>query len=335
MSHELEIKKDGAASMFYVGETPWHSLGRRLDNPPTVAEGLTAAGLDWTVSVHPMEGMVKTSDGEELRLKSRMRMVVRDSDNKRLSEVGPEWTPLQNKDAFEWFQPFIDSKEASLETAGSLFDGEKIWVLARLNRDPMVIGGNDIANKYLFISNAHSDKASVRPCISAIRCVCWNTVSMAHSDKATKSIKIRHSAKVKMNLDSVREIINAADATFEATAEQYRALTRKHISSADLKKYVKLVFKQKEDADEDKVVVRKIQEDDQRLIENKIMPLFEGGRGSNLPTAKGTLFGAYMAVNEWLNWERGRTTDSRLDNLWFGPSKNLDIRAMSVALDML
>jgi hypothetical protein len=36
MPHEIE-------SIMYVGETPWHKLGEKLDNPPTTREAMIAA----------------------------------------------------------------------------------------------------------------------------------------------------------------------------------------------------------------------------------------------------------------------------------------------------
>lgn len=49
MAHELHIQ-DGLASMMYVGETPWHELGTKLEKPATAAEAIEAANLDWRVS---------------------------------------------------------------------------------------------------------------------------------------------------------------------------------------------------------------------------------------------------------------------------------------------
>jgi len=196
MAHELEIKKDGSASMFFVGEKPWHRLGVQLDNPPTAAEAIKAAGLDWNVTVHPMESWIDV-DGKEVCVSAQSRMVIRDTDHKRLSEVGPKWQPLQNADAFEWFDPFIKSGECSFETAGSLFEGERIWVLAKLNRDPMKIVGDDVVNKYLMLSNNHSDKRSARIALTGIRVVCSNTMNAAFANKATKFLGVKHTAKIK------------------------------------------------------------------------------------------------------------------------------------------
>jgi hypothetical protein len=60
-------------------------------------------------------------------------------------------------------------------------------------------------------------------------------------------------------------------------------------------------------------------------------PLYESGRGNNLPGVKGTLWAGYNAVTEYLAYSRGKTDDSRLDSLWFGDSAKVNARAMEVA----
>ena len=53
MAHELEMI-NGQGSMFYVGDAPWHSLGRRLIEAPKVEEAIVYAGLDWQVGLKPL-----------------------------------------------------------------------------------------------------------------------------------------------------------------------------------------------------------------------------------------------------------------------------------------
>ena len=34
-------------SMFYTGAEPWHGLGEKLEDAPTISEAIEASGLDW------------------------------------------------------------------------------------------------------------------------------------------------------------------------------------------------------------------------------------------------------------------------------------------------
>ncbi|MBW1999659.1 MAG: hypothetical protein JRJ29_17065 [Deltaproteobacteria bacterium] len=62
------------------------------------------------------------------------------------------------------------------------------------------------------------------------------------------------------------------------------------------------------------------------------MRLFEAGRGSQL--AGRNYWGAYNAVNEYLNCFRGETRDNRLNSLWFGDSSRINKKALNIAMKM-
>jgi hypothetical protein len=106
-------------TMFYTGATPWHGLGEKLEDAPTISEAIEKSGLDWEVGVKDLV----TTDGYDVPAKATYRK----SDDAILGVVGPRYVPLQNKDAFEWFQPFVDSGECSLHTGGSLSGGQKVF----------------------------------------------------------------------------------------------------------------------------------------------------------------------------------------------------------------
>ena len=135
-----------------------------------------------------------------------------------------------------WFQPFLDAKEAALHTAGSLRNGSRIWVLAKLNRDPLVIAQGDEVEKFILLSHGHDGSLAVRVGFTPVRVVCQNTLAMAHGSDASKLIRVKHTKDVHENLANIREVMDLANAEFEATAEQYRLLARKSINQADLRK---------------------------------------------------------------------------------------------------
>ncbi len=314
MAHEVE-------QMFVVGAAPWHNLGRKFEVPPSLEEALVAAGLDWKVTTEPLFSGAK----EQVEA----MLTRRSSDNSILGVVGPKYVPLQNTEAFDFFKPFIDEKAAAIETAGSLRQGKRVWVLAKINRDPLVIKGNDIVEKYVLLSNSHDGTLAVRVGFTPIRVVCNNTLSMAINSEASKLIRIKHTKNVVSNLESVQEIMNLADQEFQATAEQYRMLTTKDINSKDLEKYIKIVFNTTAKLVE--VGGNTAEISNKRIIE-QIVPLFEKGRGNDMAEIKGTMWAAYNAVNEYLQYERGSDNSNRMDNMWFGDSARLNKKALETAL---
>ena len=112
-------------TMFYVREKPWHGLGTMVQEAPTSADALRLAGLDWTVEARDMwlNGGYEPIPGYKAN--------VRSSDNKVLGVVSDKYRIVQNADAFAFTDALIGG-DVHYETAGSLLDGKKIWLLAKL-----------------------------------------------------------------------------------------------------------------------------------------------------------------------------------------------------------
>ena len=62
--------------------------------------------------------------------------------------------------------------------------------------------------------------------------------------------------------------------------------------------------------------------------------LFESGKGTDIVGVRGSYWGAYNAVTEYLSYSKGRTSNNRMDSLWFGVNGNLNHRALDTALAM-
>lgn len=324
MAHMLDqtVQKNGA--MFSVGETPWHRLGVVLEEAPQIAEAIKAAGLDWKVGTKPLF----TSEKEVVPAMATFR----EDTGKILGVVGPNYKALQNAEAFEFFQPFLDSNAASLETAGALNEGKRIWVMAKLNSDPIQVTKEDTVNKYVLLSNSHDGTMAVRVGFTGVRVVCSNTLAMAHNAGASKLIRVKHIGDISSTLESVRDAMNTANASFEATAEQYRAMASKPLSEKDLEKYVKIVFatkKQLEEASSEEDLTS-----GSRVME-KIKENFAKGLGNDMPTVRGTVWAGYNAIQEFLQYSRGENESRRLDSLWFGQGAAMNKKALDVGFEMV
>ena len=304
-------------TMFYTGATPWHGLGEKLESAPTISEAIEASGLNWEVGTKDLV----TVDGQSVPA----RATYRKSDGSILGVVGPRYVPLQNKDAFEWFQPFVDAGECSLHTGGSLSNGQKVWVLAQLNRDPSEIVSGDEVQKFILLSNSHDGTTAIRVGYTPIRVVCVNTLAFAHSHKESNLLRIRHTRSSKTALDNVRDIMDNINAQFEATAEQYRFLASRDFNQADVQKYVKVLLGVDKKAPED------IKTRTQNIL-TEILATIEGPKQS-MPGVRGTWWAAYNGFNEYLNYTKGRNTNNRLESLWFGQNGTDNNKALQLATE--
>ena len=228
MSAEVE-------TMFYVRETPWHGLGTRVEEALTSAEALQIAGLDWEVKSKPVYVGGKKAEGWVAN--------VRSSDDSVLGIVTGKYKILQNKEAFDFTDSLIGG-EVKYETAGSLFNGKKIWLLARL--PSIKVAGDDVDN-YVCFTNSHDGKASVKACITPVRVVCNNTLNMALGS-AKRSFSVRHFAKVADKVQEAREILNLSEVYFQNLAKTADDMANVTVSTEYFDKLMEKLFPIKEDA---------------------------------------------------------------------------------------
>lgn len=310
-------------TMFSVKEKPWHGLGTVVETAPSIKEAIKLAGLDWTVSVKPLQ----TADGSAIPVNSH-RCVVKDTTNDVLGIVGNQYSIIQNSEAFDWFEPLLEAGLIKLETAGSLFNGRKIFILANTKMENEVVEGDKVES-YLLFSNAHDGRSAVQIGFTPIRVVCNNTLTAAQNNKLSQLIKIKHTSTVKANLEDLRNIMDITNSQFIASIEQYKELAKKDISQADLHKYVKRVFSAQsvENIINDYEKEKEDIENFRKRLMGRIDEIFELE-----PAHK--VWNAYNAVNSYLNHEKTKDLDKRYDAIWFGYNKRTDKKAYELALQL-
>jgi phage/plasmid-like protein (TIGR03299 family) len=328
MPHNLEIR-DGKASMFYIGEAPWHGLGTKLNEPATAAEAIKAARLDWKVVKKPIFAI----DGQVSRpVPNRFAVVRQDrwgkSDCEVLGIVGSEYTPLQNAEAFEFFDPIVRVKNAAVyHTAGVLGQGERVWILAKLPSE-IHVAGDDIVGKYLLLSNSHDGNSSVQVKFTPIRVVCKNTLVMALSRGRT--VRVTHTRNVRERLQQAEQLLGIVNACFNKVEEQFKVMARVPVGRDRLDAYLGRVFPDPLDPENRKARQRVA------LDRSWATHFFERGEGNQERDVRGTLWAAYNGVTEYIDHRGSRQTgDRRLNSVWFGHGYLVKARAYTVAVERL
>jgi phage/plasmid-like protein (TIGR03299 family) len=214
MSHGLTNND----SMFSVREMPWHGLGVVLDQyPRSIDEALDKAGLGWKVT-HGDVLVVKrpewiddfgTTHPSELIPAKGFKANLREDTGDVLGIVSDEYEVVDNRDAFRFLDALIGS-ELHFETAGSLWRGRRVWVLARLP-EYVELGGDPSAT-YIYVANSHDGSMAVTAAVTPIRIVCANTLGAAlrqaeHGPSAQRTFRFRHSGNLQTKFAEARQVL--------------------------------------------------------------------------------------------------------------------------------
>jgi phage/plasmid-like protein (TIGR03299 family) len=192
---------DNVGEMFYYGEVPWHEKGRRLKEPATAKEAITAGGLEWCVRLVPIQ-----TDERLPRSITRRVAVVRDDlesgdPNAVLGVVYPDFRPLQNAEAVEVFDALLGQGRRHYHTGSYLGKGQVIWLLAKLPEN-IEVDGNDVVEPYMLLTNSHDGTIAIDFRLTTVRVVCQNTLAFAmRGDRSSHIFKRAH----KVSPESLKE----------------------------------------------------------------------------------------------------------------------------------
>lgn len=336
MGHNLNFQ-DGKASMFSVRQVPWHGLGTILENAPrTVQEALTAAQLDWEVGLKP----VFCADGSTYCEVPNYKAIVRlDQWGKQgcrpFALVGNDYKVLQNREAFEFFEPLVESGRVTFETAGALGDGERVWVLAKLRESQAEIAQDDNIERYLMLSTGHDAKTAVQVRFTPVRIVCQNTLTMALS-RGTDFAKTYHVSGMKRVLLKAREDVGVVLTEYESLEQSLRKMAQRRLSMAEAAAYILAVFPdpKRRKGQSDESFGRACE--DQRRRRRAALKYFHEGHGNSQSHVSDTLWAAYNGIIEMLDHHTNYSTPyRRLESLMFGEEQRVKLAAYEEAMRIL
>ena len=193
MAHEVEMI-DGVAQMAYAGDKPWHGLGAAVSNDLTPAQMQSKAGLDWQVYKTPLY-----ADVGGVRVNVSKQALVRNSDDKILDVIGDDWNPVQNSEAFEFFNEYVMAGDMDMECAGSLKGGKNVFALAKI-KESFSILGDDQVDSYLLFSNPHEYGKAIDIRFTPIRVVCNNTLTFSLNSSSKNFVKLNHRTTFDLSL---------------------------------------------------------------------------------------------------------------------------------------
>ena len=323
MSHGID-ESTGKPAMAYVGERPWHGLGEKLEKGQPLEVWMGAARLNWEIERKPVQYLVEG----KLRTMDDRFVLSRSDSGAALSIVSGSYCIVQPREVIEFYRDLVSQYGYTLETAGALDGGRKIWALAKTGKTSEIgRGAGDTLEAYVLLATSCDKTLATTAAFTSVRVVCQNTLFFAIDDvrRAKRpEIKVAHDSR--FNALRVKVDWGLIDSAWSDFLSKSGQMALRQMKKADLESFFDgLLGKTK-----DKSLSARAQKERETLLS-----LMGSAPGQDLATAKDTLWGAVNAVSYFVDHVRAAGQGPRLDSSWFGSGCNLKNAAWTKACSMM
>ena len=316
MPANITVNNGVAEMMTADGRDAWHGLGARLSQVATAQEAIEAANMGWEVGMR--EVFIQTPSGQFMEVTDK-KAVTRLDNGKVFGIFSNQYTPLQNRDAFTFFDSVVGAGAAIYHTAGTLAGGSRIWILATLPGD-LKLSDTDVLERYILLANSHDGSLAVTMKPTTVRVVCNNTLSVALGGETNKLFRAVHTSSVMQRVNQARETLGLQEAYFANVMRGIERLADERMTQAAANEFLVELFGQEENPEA-------ISTRMQNQIDT-VGNLFVKGTGNHGVNRWDML----NAVTEFVDHKRTKDDDKRLDAAWFGGGKDLKQKAWNLLL---
>lgn len=286
-------------TMAYRGNTPWHGLGDTIPQNANIEQVAQASGLIWAALEMPvyLEGGVQIPGYKAL---------VRSDTKQALSIMSERYKTVQPREILEFYRDLTENLGYTMETAGSLKGGRKIWALAK-TPDSITLPGDDKIEGYLLLATSLDGTLSTVAKPTSVRVVCNNTLQLALQGEG--GIRTNHNTT--FDPRRVKDALGLVSTAWGVFADVAQVLATRKVTAEEVVDFMgKVVFKTD---DTEKLEKGLASQKGQQLIH-----AIKHSPGANLPSAQGTAWGILNGLTHWLDHTASRSQDNRLNSAWFG-----------------
>lgn len=308
-------------TMAYAGAEPWHGLGNLLPADASLETWQEAAGMNWQIHETPVLYNVAGDAGLHVKSNADAKVLYRSDTLASLSVVSNRYKVVQPHDVLEFYRDLTAAGGFTLETAGVLKDGRKLWALAKTGQETQLRGGDQVG-AYLLLATSCDGTLCTTAQFTSVRVVCNNTLQMAVGE-SNGAVKVPHSTR--FDPKAVKEALGLGLSSWERFVTDIKRLADRPIHKFEAMNFLVKVL-----GDPNLPLAEQPNQKALQTVHN----LYAGqGMGADLLSAHGTAWGLLNAVTQYVDHERrARSTDHRLDSAWFGQGAALKGKALSEAL---
>ena len=203
----------------------------------------------------------------------------------------------QNKDAFDFTDALL-GMNVKYETAGSLANGRRVWLLAKM---PGVNILGDQIDPYLCFTNSHDGRGSITVATVPIRVVCQNTLNLALR-QASRVWSTKHMGNLETKRAEAFRTLDLANRYMLRLEETANVLVGQKFDAQKFSQFIESLLPIKENA-------TPRQEQNTILMREDLSTRFFNA--PDLDNFRYTKWGALQAVTDFaFHKEPGRMTDT-------------------------
>lgn len=224
---------------------------------------------------------------------STIRTVPVSGEVQVLGVVGEDYTPVQNEELAEFLTGIVEQSGAVFETAGSLRNGEDVFMTLKLP-EGIRVGGVDDVDLYLAGLNSHTGRRKLQVITTPVRVVCANT-ERAALGSTKSSYTFRHTPGIAGRIEEAKAALRLTfdwATVFKAEAE---TMINTKMSTDTFGELVKSVWPEKWSGP--LAEWRKPQHEHWDSLQG----LFKSA--DTQENIRGTVWAGYQSVVEYLDWE--------------------------------
>lgn len=320
MAHMIDMS-NGRANMAYVGETPWHGLGRVLTKGQPIEIWAKEAGMNFNIEKSPLHF---SANGESALFPARVAL-YRSDNGAPLSIMGEDYKIVQPEQVLEFYRDLVDAAGFELETAGVLYSGRRYWALAKTG-DQMRLLGQDEMRGYLLLATSCDGSLATTAKFTSVRVVCQNTLSAATGTYNKGGVKVPHSTV--FDADRVKRELGVVHEAWAEFARNVEVLASRKVTQKEAVQWLVKTF-----GDADKPVDE--QDEAAARFMQKIWDCVRNSPGANLRSANGTAWGLVNGATYYYDHMRStRSLDARFDRGQFGDGAAKKELAFTNALEL-
>jgi phage/plasmid-like protein (TIGR03299 family) len=207
-----------------VKRLPWAENMVEISAGATSQELLEAAGLDWTVEkttllrrppyipvtsqedgYEPITVMAPNLDGQLFEAEDVFD-IQRPLDGKIFGQVGGDYVPVQNIEAFTFADHLVFDEGGEWIAAGEQYGGKIVFGVMKLNGHTIMIDDRDPVDLYLTIRTSHNGTTGLQAYVTPVRMTCENMTSFMIAE-AKHKWSMRHVGDVAGKIQQARDTL--------------------------------------------------------------------------------------------------------------------------------